>query len=83
MNKSYKGRCSMCLIETEVRNIDLYTNGSEGTDLCHNCEMVVVNFINSFSSRIMDARRDVYRRIKKIHKKAEEEAKNAKETTYN
>jgi len=35
----------MCHETKEVRYIDLYTVGSEGTDLCHECEMEVVGFI--------------------------------------
>jgi hypothetical protein len=35
----------MCLETKETRYFDLYIHGSEGTQLCHNCEMLVVQFI--------------------------------------
>lgn len=37
--------CTVCQEVTDVRYIDLYTVGSEGTNLCHACEMDVVGFI--------------------------------------
>jgi hypothetical protein len=45
MKEPIDGYCRMCLRPDKVRNINLYTNGSEGTDLCHSCEMKVVEFI--------------------------------------
>jgi hypothetical protein len=37
--------CDMCLETKETRHFNLYTSGSEGTRLCHDCEMLVVEFI--------------------------------------
>ncbi len=33
----------------EVRHINLYTFGSEGTYACHECEMLLVEFVRSLS----------------------------------
>ena len=35
----------MCLEMKETRYFDLYIAGSEGTRLCHKCEMRIVQFI--------------------------------------
>lgn len=46
------GRCDMCLEENvEVRHINLYTRGSEGTTVCHSCEMSLVDFVRSKTSQ--------------------------------
>lgn len=37
--------CDMCLKVKETTHFNLYTSGSEGTNLCHKCEMAVVDFI--------------------------------------
>ena len=37
--------CSMCDEVHDTRYIDLFVTGSEGTRLCHDCEMMVVEFI--------------------------------------
>ncbi len=37
--------CTICDELATTRYIDLYTVGSEGTRLCHDCEMLVVEFI--------------------------------------
>ena len=69
MTKRHEGMCTMCLQkDVVVRNINFYTIGSEGTDLCYNYEMMVVNFINSMSSRFCDVRKDVYKRVKNMLK---------------
>jgi hypothetical protein len=37
--------CMICLENKETRFIPLYIMGSEGTHICHECEMEVVDFI--------------------------------------
>ena len=37
--------CDICDEKSETRYIDLFVTGSEGTRLCHDCEMLVVEFI--------------------------------------
>ena len=37
--------CDICGEVGETRYFDLFTIGSEGTRLCHDCEMLVVRFI--------------------------------------
>jgi len=37
--------CSICLERKETKYFDLYISGSEGTRLCHDCEMLIVRFI--------------------------------------
>lgn len=45
MGETFNGTCMMCLKDKEVRNIPLYIIGSEGLDICHDCEMDVVRYI--------------------------------------
>ncbi len=37
--------CDICDNIEDTRYFDLFTIGSEGTRLCHDCEMLVVEFI--------------------------------------
>ncbi len=37
--------CDVCNEVAETRYFDLFVIGSEGTRLCHACEMLVVEFI--------------------------------------
>lgn len=62
MNEPFKGYCNMCLQGSEVRNVNLYTRGSEGTNLCHSCEMAIVEFIRS------RGREAVFQKIAKLRK---------------
>lgn len=41
----HPGRCRICGDITDIRNINLYIFGSEGLDVCHECEMPIVNFV--------------------------------------
>jgi len=69
MKEKELGQCSMCYQQdVMVRYINLYITGSEGIELCHPCEMVVVEFIRSFTSRCLHVRRDAYIRVKKMFK---------------
>ena len=44
-------RCMICghrnASNNTVRNVNLYVNGSEGLDICHECEMRLVTYIRS------------------------------------
>lgn len=51
------GTCTVCQEVTDVRYIDLYTVGSEGTNLCHACEMVVVGLVQGEIRRYAEIRR--------------------------
>lgn len=62
MNEPFIGYCNMCLQGRMVHNVNLYTNGSEGTNLCHSCEMKVVEFIRA------NGREAVVQKIAKFRK---------------
>jgi CRISPR-associated protein Cas8b1/Cst1 subtype I-B len=62
MKEPIDGYCRMCLRPDKVRNINLYTNGSEGTNLCHSCEMKVGEFIR------FNGREAVVKKIAKFRK---------------
>ena len=48
--------CTICDKERETKYIDLFVIGSEGTRLCHDCEMRVVEFIRSQMSVALQQR---------------------------
>jgi hypothetical protein len=47
----YPGVCYACKKTTQVRWKNLCTIGSEGTDLCIKCEMVVVNLLRTMANK--------------------------------
>jgi hypothetical protein len=48
MSEAFLGHCMLCHSSPiEVRHINLYTVGSEGTYACHECEMKLVEFARS------------------------------------
>ena len=55
--------CDICGEVGETRYIPLFTIGSEGTRLCHGCEMLVVGFIR------VETRKSQKRRIAKHKEK--------------
>ena len=57
----YPGICYACKKTTQVRCKNIYTIGSEGTDLCMSCEMVVVNLLRTMAR---EATRERVRLIK-------------------
>ena len=53
------GRCDMCLRDKELRHVNIYINGSEGTFLCHSCYMELVEIVSerkraSFKKKMED-----------------------------
>jgi len=66
MNEEHTpGRCYACRKEAPVRWKNLYTIGSEGTDLCLPCELKVVRMLCDMSSKAMLAERDAYQAKRK------------------
>lgn len=40
------GRCMICqMSKMEIKHLPLYVRGSEGLDICHFCEMILVEFV--------------------------------------
>ena len=54
--------CDMCLETKKTRYLDLYISGSEGTRLCHGCEMLLVRFIRDSAKAILRKRRAILER---------------------
>lgn len=42
--------CGICTETTNVRYIDLYVTGSEGLNVCHECEMRLVSYVRDMKS---------------------------------
>jgi hypothetical protein len=43
----YQGRCDICGKDTEVRHKNIWLIGSEGTDMCWDCEKAMIDFLNN------------------------------------
>lgn len=52
MRDPVKGICSVCETNTMVRHFEIFTSGSEGTWLCHDCEMDVCDYIRSIRRNV-------------------------------
>jgi ribosome-binding protein aMBF1 (putative translation factor) len=57
--------CYICKEDVEVRRIDLYVIGSEGIDVCHDCELILVDTARNFSLIATKAKISVHRKLKK------------------
>ena len=65
MNEDHEdGRCYACQEDKPVRWKNLYTIGSEGTNLCMKCEMIVVNLLRDMSREATIARVQVIKQSK-------------------
>jgi ribosome-binding protein aMBF1 (putative translation factor) len=42
--------CAICPSTEATRHINLYVNGSEGLNVCHNCEMKIVEYVRELSN---------------------------------
>ena len=42
---SHQGQCTICNAITEVRHLPIYVFGSEGIEICHECEMGLVKYV--------------------------------------
>jgi len=72
MTEHFDGRCDMCHTDRQVKNTNIYTNGSEGTDLCYDCEILVMKYIMDFSNRVMWLKKDIWKKTKISFEKAAE-----------
>jgi len=52
----FDGTCRVCDKSDKVRNKNLYVFGSEGLDVCHGCEMKIVEFVNKLRREHATAR---------------------------
>ena len=65
MSETFLGNCMLCHSSPiEIRHINLYTIGSEGTYVCHECEMKLVEFACSLSQE--NGRRKMQARLTKL-----------------
>ena len=62
MDEYHNGTCYACREEKKVRHKNLYPNGSEGCELCIDCEMEVVNFINGLATVACMKKKEEFKR---------------------
>ncbi len=53
--------CMICESKEPTRHIELYIVGSEGLDVCHACEMIIVGYIRTLKGVNDMARMHGYR----------------------
>lgn len=58
----------ICDLDKDIRNIDLYIIGSEGLNACHDCEMLIVNSINTIRRMVSGAKHGVMLKAAKERK---------------
>ena len=60
----FEGKCHICRNETQCRWKNIYHMGSEGLDICWNCEKQLLDFIDELKrknhKRIIEERRNKY-----------------------
>jgi len=67
-----KMRCMMCPNENiTVKHFPLYTIGSEGTYLCHDCQLLVTDFVRMMMSHHMRIKRNEVLQRKQMENKNE------------
>ena len=60
ISEKFLGTCLMCSHKKELRNIDLYVIGSEGLNVCHDCEMSIVEFVRDKMGEGMTAHKEAW-----------------------
>jgi hypothetical protein len=62
----HKGRCLVCHHTGDgIRNINLYVIGSEGLDVCYQCEMVILDMVKHLLFAAGRARMMTMKELKK------------------
>ena len=55
------GQCHICSTVGEVRHKNIYHRGSEGLEICWNCEKALLEYIESQKRMFMRIKRDALR----------------------
>ncbi len=57
--------CMICKDDKETKHLPLYVIGSEGLNICHSCEMMLVHYIQDMMRVVNTSNKIVYKSIKK------------------
>ena len=69
-NLNKLGRCSVCRYTgTNVKHLEIYPFGSEGVDICLDCELAICEFITKRSAWALELRKHEYMMRKQIRNK--------------
>ncbi len=60
--------CYVCGEEKDVKNISLYVNGFEGTNLCRRCRIMLVNLIRGMARIGAVSKKKGFQLANKTHK---------------
>ena len=63
--KGYEMECTICKSSHEVDNLAIYTIGSEGTNLCLECRIIVSNMLKGMMSRCSSIELKVWKEVNK------------------
>lgn len=62
MTYTTNGICALCKCETTTRVIDLCVFGSEGLQICHACEMMIIDFCRRLLSENVEIRKQAHKK---------------------
>ena len=74
-----EGWCRVCVEFGEVKHLPLYVSGSEGVELCNDCEMIVVDLVRSMIRTTAKSRLIFAKDLKRIREAKDEASKMQKE----
>lgn len=58
--------CSICQSANETRHLPIYISGSEGIEICHDCEMGIVEYLRNIIRTCYKSRMQLAKDLKKI-----------------
>ena len=64
--ETIKTFCTVCSEEKDCRFLPLFVTGSEGTHVCHSCEMNIVEFVRGMIRLSSKSRKHGYSMAKKV-----------------
>ena len=67
MDDYHGGTCYGCRKDTNVRHKNLYPDGSEGCELCIDCEMTLVELLRNMSRKAHVRKKKEFKAKKKIN----------------
>jgi len=65
-------QCTICQKWDDCKYLDLYTIGSEGTQVCHSCELALVEFAQTLIRIATKSRKIGYQNAKDVRKALED-----------
>ena len=58
--------CSICQGTNDTRHLPIYVRGSEGIEICHDCEMGIVEHLRNIIRACYKSRMQLAKNLKKL-----------------